>query len=143
MISTMNAGRSYRAQKSTTRRATKPEAAPLYDFSKSVADVLWERAQKLAEVLAPEQPVDTEPLPERDQFDILMGAAAVFSPGFWDDPEALEDLYRLKLQFMGREDPALLEFAKVAKAQRDNMPDPDMTPANPKWEAETERLGVD
>lgn len=138
----MNGTRSYRAGKSTKRRGDAPAYQPMYEMAKGVADGLWERAQKLAEILAPEHPVDTEPLPEEDQFDILMGAAAVFSPGFWDDPEALEDLHRLKLKFMGRDDQQLLEFAKVARAQREALPDPDITPANPKWEEEMERLGV-
>lgn len=116
------------------RRGQRPQSTPLYEDAKRMADLMWEDAQRLAEAFAPEVPSDAEPLDEEMQFNILMTAAVEFSPGYWDDPDALEDLFRLKKKFMGVEDAELREFAKVAKVQRTNMPDPRMTPAHPDWE---------
>ena len=118
----------------TKRRANKPKENTLYDDSKTLADMMWEDAVRLAEALAPEVPTDAEELDEFSQFNILMMAAAEFSPGYWDDPDALEDLFRLKKQFMNVEDVELRELAKVAKVQRKGIPDPMMTPQHPDWE---------
>jgi hypothetical protein len=106
----------------------------MYDRAKMIADEIWERANRLAEVLAPERPTDTEPLGDFDQFNILQAAAVSFSPGYWDDPAALEDLYRLKKQFTGRDDRQLLDFARAAKERKAMLPPPEMSPQNPKWQ---------
>ena len=136
MISAVNS----RPAKRPARRGAKPRQSDLYSLAKQVGDKLWEDAQKMAEALAPEHPADAEELDEFDQFQILMTAAVEFSPGYWDDPDALEDLYRLKKQFTGRDDQQLLDFARVAKAQRNNMPDPNITPENPDWEDQMRRM---
>lgn len=128
------------APKATTRRAAKPSYNPLYERAKMLADELWERAQRMAEALAPEIPADTEPLDEWDQWQILQATALSFSPGYWDDPDALEDLYRLKLQFTGRDDRELQALAKLAKAKREALPPPEMTPRNPKWAETIEKV---
>ncbi|MEY4761915.1 MAG: hypothetical protein RLZZ200_1771 [Pseudomonadota bacterium] len=120
--------------RSANRRGQRQQPNPMYDRAKMIADEIWERANRLAEVLAPERPTDTEPLDDFDQFQILQTAAVSFSPGYWDDPNALEDLYRLKKQFTGRDDKQLLEFAKEAKARKDALPPPEMSPQNPKWQ---------
>lgn len=136
----ISAGSSYKAKKATSRRGARPQFDPLYDRAKMIADELWERANRLADIMAPEQPVDTEPLGDFDQFQILQLAAVSFSPGFWDDSDALEDLHRLKKQFTGRDDPHLLEYAKQAKERKALLPPPEMTPRNPKWEEHMEKL---
>lgn len=137
MISAVNYSR---PGKRGQRRGRKPVSTDLYDLSKMVADRMWEDAQKLAEALAPERPADAEELDEFDQFQILMTAAVNFSPGYWDDPDALEDLYRLKKRFTGRDDRELLEFAKLARAQRKSLPDPNITPQNPEWQDQLKRM---
>ena len=137
MISAVNYSR---PGKRGQKRGRKPVSTDLYDLSKMVADRMFEDAQKLAEALAPERPADAEELDEFDQFQILMTAATFFSPGYWDEPDALEDLYRLKKQFLGREDPELLAFARVARAQKNSLPDPTITPENPDWEDQLKRM---
>lgn len=122
-------------------RASKPSSDPLYDRAKHVADILFERAMNLAKVFAPEVPADTEQLDEYDQWNILEATAAAFSPGYWDDPDALDDLYRLRKQFMGVEDPQLKALSKVAKVKRRYMPDPSITPENPEFERMKRRMG--
>ena len=118
----------------TKRRGQKPKESSLYDDAKSLSDMAWEDAARLALALAPEVPSDTEELDEFTQFNILMIAAAEFSPGYWDDPDALTDLWRLKKKYLGRDDEELKQLAKVAKVQRSGLPDPMMTPAHPDWE---------
>lgn len=126
--------------KALTRRGPKPAYNPLYERAKMVADELWERAQQIAEALAPEIPADAEPLDEWTQFQILQATALSFSPGYWDDPDALADLYRLKLQFTGRDDRELQTLAKLAKTKREALPPKEMTPRNPKWDETIERV---
>lgn len=118
----------------TERRAERPEPNPLYEQAKQLADALYEDAKKLADILAPEHPVDTEPLDAFDQYMILERTAALFSPGYWDDPEALDDLFRLRKQFTGRESEELKAFARVARERRNRMPDLDVTPESPEFE---------
>ena len=136
MISALNT----RPAKRQARRGSKPRTSDLHSLAKQAADRMWEDAQKLAEAFAPEVPADAEELDEFDQFQVLMTASVNFSPGYWDDPDALEDLYRLKKQFTGRDDQELLELAKVARAQRKNMPDPNITPENPEWQDQLNRM---
>jgi len=142
MISAVRTTDYRKSSPSATRRGSKPAYNPLHSMAKTVADEAYERAMKVAELLAPEQPTDTEPLDDFDQWNILQMAAVSFSPGYWDDPEALTALYDLKKKFTGREDPQLLEFAKTAKARKDALPPPDMTPRNPKWDEEMQKMGV-
>ena len=133
MISAVRTSDYSKTKRVTTRRGTRSQTDPLYVRSKTVADQLFERIERLVDMLAPERPTDTEPLNEFDQFNILQLAAVIHSPGYWDDPEALTDLYRLKKQFTGRDDQQLVEFAKAAKARKEALPPPEMTPQNPKW----------
>lgn len=125
---------------STNRRGQRAQFDPLYDRAKAVADEIWERANRLADILAPERPTDTEALGEYDQYQILLAASVSFSPGYWDDPNALEDLYRLKKQFAGIDDQELKTFAKLAKEKKAMLPPPEMTPRNPKWKETVEAL---
>ena len=123
-------------------RASKPSSDPLYDRAKMIADILFERAKTVASVLAPEVPADTEELDDYDAWNILEATAAEFSPGYWDDPDALDDLYQLRKRFMGRDDPQLKALVKVAKTKRKYMPDPSITPANPDFERMARRIGA-
>lgn len=141
-MATYSAMRGATPRKTRGRGPSKPGLDPLYDRSKFVADVLWERAVELARVMAPEVPADSEALPEYDQWQILEAAAAAFSPGYWDDPEALEDLYRYRKQYLGTEDEQLKALAGVAKERAKALPDPSITPQNPEFERIAKRLGV-
>jgi hypothetical protein len=124
------------------RRANQPAYDPLQQRAKHIADVLFERAKALVEVLAPEIPADAEEIPEYVQWQILEGAALSFSPAYWDNPEALEDLYRLRKQFTGYDDQLLKTLAKKAKKLKAWAPDPSITPVNPEFEKRMKRLGV-
>lgn len=124
------------------RRAERPGPNPLYEQAKQLGDALYEDAKKLADILAPDHPVDTEELDPFDQYQILEHAAVLFSPGYWDDPDALEDLFRLRKRFTGRETQELKEFAKVARARRKRMPDIDVTPENPEFQKMMRKVGA-
>lgn len=124
------------------RRASKPGSEPLRDRAKFLADVLYERAKNLAETLAPEVPADAEPLDPYDQWNILEAAAAAFSPAYWDEPEALDDLYKLRKQFMGVDDEQLKALAKEAKQRKRFTPDLSITPASPEFAKQARRMGV-
>lgn len=116
------------------RRGQKPKNNSLYDDAKTLSDMAWEDAMRMADALAPAAPSDAEELSEWDQFQILMAAAAEFSPGYWDDPDALEDLWRLKKQYTGIDDRQLKDFASKRRQLRRGLPDPRITPQNPEWE---------
>jgi len=123
-------------------RGSKPQSDPMYDRAKMIADQLFEKAKAIASVLAPEVPADTEELDDYDAWNILEATATEFSPGFWDDPDALDDLYRLRKQFMGVDDMQIKALAKVAKVKKRYMPDPSITPANPEFERMQRRIGA-
>ncbi|MBA2708301.1 MAG: hypothetical protein H0U59_10920 [Gemmatimonadaceae bacterium] len=126
----------------TRTRGKGPSYDPLYEDAKALADQLWEEAQDLAEVLAPNAPADAEELDPVDQWQILESAAAAFSPGYWDDPDAIEDLFELRKRFQGRESSELKTLAKVAREKQRAMPDPSISPASPEFEKMRKRVGA-
>ena len=119
-----------------------PQYQPLQETAKYVADILYERAKDLKDALAPDHPHDTVEMDPYDQWNILEAVAASFSPGYWDDPDALEDLYKLRKQFQGYEDPELKILAKVAKEKQRMTPDLSVTPENPDYERQMRRIGA-
>lgn len=127
----------------TVQRRSKPQDRgnnPLDRRAKLIADKLYERAKKLADALAPERPTDTEELPEDVTWRILEDAATALSPAFWGEPDALHDLYRLRKQFTGVEDPLLQIYERRARAALRGVPDPSITPESPEWEKQRRRM---
>ncbi|MFW6174357.1 MAG: hypothetical protein ACOC5K_01080 [Chloroflexota bacterium] len=126
----------------STSKTASPDN-PIYERAKLLADTLYERAKKLAEAMAPEHPADTEALPEYDQFMILQQAALHLTPEWWDNPDALEDLYRFRQKFLGIEDKGLKEIAKQLRKEREKLPNPRITPQSPEWDERAGTWGVD
>lgn len=124
------------------RRAAKPAYSPMYAGAKELADILWEQVMEMVEVLAPDTPADAVEMDPYDQWNVLEALAADFSPGYWDDPEALSDLYRLRKQFQGYDDEELKILARYARQKQRLTPDLRVTPANPEFEKTQRRLGV-
>lgn len=122
------------------RRAEKEESGAIYERSKLLGDKLWERANTLAEVLAPGKPADAEELTPFEQYAILQRAAIAFSPAWWEEPEALEDLYRLTKEIRGRERPELLEYARLQRERKKRTPDPAISPQSPQWDKQIARM---
>lgn len=124
------------------RGPSKPDYSPLDETAKQVADILWERAMDVVRALAPERPHDAVEIDPYAEWHILEATAASFSPGYWDDPDALEDLYALRKKFMGVDDEELKILAKFAKQKQRFTPDISITPANPRFEEQARRMGV-
>ncbi|GIW17448.1 MAG: hypothetical protein KatS3mg064_0605 [Tepidiforma sp.] len=123
------------------RRAERTTYDPLRQRAKLASDLLWERARRLADIIAPAEPMDEEPLTDRESWMILEAAALTFSPWTWEDPEALEDLYRLRKQFApGAAKESLRERAKLLRRDQAMLPDPAITPQNPEFERRMRRL---
>lgn len=114
----------------------------LYTEGKRLADVMWEDAVKLANVLAPEIPVDSEPLPELDQLILLESVAAELPVQFWNQPDAVEALFKLKQRIRGVTLPYLKDVAAMQRRMARNLPDPRVSPANPEFAEHSQRLGV-
>ena len=114
---------------------------PLKERAKFVADALWERAQKVADVLAPEVPYDQEEWPPFYQWMLLERVAMQLSPEAWDDPNAIRDLMALRKQFAPAlpVDP-LAVAAEYRERERRGLPDPSISPQSPEWDAQLRRL---
>lgn len=135
------ADRSGVPKRRATRRAPRQAYDPLRDRAKLLSDLLWERSKKLADVLAPDEPSDQEPLSDHEAWMILEHAAISVSPMTWDDPDALTDLLRLRKMFAPElaSDRLKLRASQVRK-ERDMLPDPSITPQSPEWEKRIRRL---
>lgn len=105
-----------------------------------LADIMWERAVKLAETIAPEVPTDAEPLDEYEQYLILERTSLLLSPGYWEDPDALDDLYRLRKKYQEFDDENLKQRARQARSMKESLPDPAISPANPEFEKRMRKL---
>lgn len=111
--------------------------------AKSIADLAWEKARVLVELIAPEVPVDQEPLDDHMSWHILEDAALSVSPETWDNPEALKDLIALRKRFAPQlHDENLAILAKAREKEARARWDPSITPASDKFEAMAKRLGV-
>lgn len=130
----------HRANKATKRRVNKPEYDPLYEEAKAIADQMWEDAKAIADIIAPEYPVDAEPLDEYDQWVILEGVFARLSPASWGDAEAVKALYHLRKKFTGRDDQPLATLAKRMEQEAKGVPNLEITPANPEYDREMARI---
>ena len=132
---------SYATRRPSNRRGKKPEYDPLERIAKMVADQAWEKANRIVERLAPEQPADTDQLDEQTQWLILQEVAINMSPEFWDDPEAIEDFARLTQKFApGVPVDHLKPIAQAKRASNRALPDLSITPENPEYERMERRM---
>jgi hypothetical protein len=130
-----------RPGKTTNKRKDAPSFDPLKERAQWMANTVWERAKAIAQVLAPQNPVDQEEMPPYMQWLLLEKVAINLSPAAWDDPEAIKDLYDLRKQFA----PALAHdwmpvMARYRKTEQAHIPDPTVTPASPDFEKMKQRL---
>lgn len=114
----------------------------LYREAKRLGDLMWEDAQKLADILAPEIPVNAEAIPALQQLMLLEDVAANLPPHFWDNPEAVQALFELTRKLRGVEYPYLRDIAAQQRRMQRNLPDPRISPENPEFATRARRLGV-
>lgn len=123
------------------RRGKAPKYDPIYDGAKALADQIYADAKALADELAPETPTDSEAIDERTQYAILERVAIRLSPEFWDDPDAIEDLFRLRGKFAPQAQRDYLKtIASAVRKSRNALPDVGITPADPRYEPMLERM---
>lgn len=126
------------------RQTTRPAAAsydPLKERARWLANTLYERAKKIAEVMAPDVPSDMEEIPEDMQWRVLELVSTQLSPEFWDDPDAILDLYKLRKRFAPTlADERLPLIADFKRKERAMLPDPDITPESPEFEKQMARM---
>jgi hypothetical protein len=139
MASAVNVG----GPKLEHRRAKPPSYDPMKTQAKLLADRMWEDAKKIANVLAPDSPTDQQELDPKDQWMVLELVASSVSPLYWDKPEAIRDLYRLRKMFVPNANSDYLKIVaqKVAK-QTKSLPDPNITPESPEFDKARRRLEV-
>lgn len=133
----------YATRRPGNRRGRAPKYDPLMTRAKLVADELWERAMRVAEIMAPEEPSDAEPLDDLTTFQILQTLATNMSPEFWDSG-AVEDYHRL-LGMFAPEVPRehLPEIARMRRQMERGLPDPSITPQNPEYKKMLGRMSKD
>lgn len=131
----------------STRRPTRPNQGSLQAEVKSTADILWEDARRLAEESGGETPTDAAQMDDHDTWQVLetiaVGVPGLFEglpPSAWTDPAALTDLFELRKRFTGLEHPELKIWATAQKKIAKLSPDPNITPANPKFDQMRRRL---
>ncbi len=86
------------------------------------------------------KPLDGEELTDSELLVLLEGVAMILPITFWDQPQALEDLARLRLAATGREQSQLMSLAKRQNALKKSVPDPSIAPGGVEWEAQEKRL---
>lgn len=125
----------------THRRPKQPDYDPLARRAKFLSDLLWERAKKLAAVLAPDEPADQEALSDHESWMVLETVATTLNPMLWDDPDALDDLYRLRRMFMPDIASDRLKIrSRVLRKEQSMLPDPSITPESPAFQKRIDRL---
>ncbi len=102
--------------------------------------MMWSDSEALVDVIAPDQPVDADPLTDSEMLVLLEQVAAKLPVTFWDDPDALDDLARLRMAAFGEEQPQLKSLAKRQRALSKAIPDPSIAPGSPEWDAQEKRL---
>lgn len=132
------------AQQTTQARARRGRRAtydPINQTEERLAHIVWERARAISQILAPDEPVGEEPLTEHESWLILETVAASLSPAYWEDPNALTDLYQLRKMFVPEAaDPGLRDRAEYVRKTKEMLPDPAITPENPEFERRLRRL---
>lgn len=108
-----------------------------------LADILWEKAMKLADVIAPEHPLGTLQMEPAEQWQFLEAVAMELSPTYWDDPDAIKSLYDLRKRFAPQlATPALAKLAQAQAKIQQVAPDLAVTPENPKFDRKMSDLGI-
>lgn len=121
-----------------TQRAI--ENNPYQRRAKLLADAIYDGARKIAKYIAPEEPIDAEYYDDEYVWRLLETAAQHTSPAFWDDPDAITDLFNLRKQFTGREDQFLPIFAKAAKDRQSHTLNLDIPPGSKEWDEQDRRI---
>lgn len=122
------------------RRPDRPEMGTIAQDVKMLADRLWEDAMGLAKGIGGEHPADAEAIEPKAQWEMLELVAIDLPPVAWTDPNALEDLFKLRKQFLGLEHQNLKIWAATQRKLKNMRPDPAITPANPEFDAMRRRL---
>lgn len=123
------------------RRGHRPNYDPLYDGAKALADELYAGACAIRDVIAPARPTDAVEVDEKNVYAILERVAIRLSPEFWDDPDAIDDLFRLRGQFAPAAPRDYLKTISTAvRKSRAALPDVGITPADPRYEPMLERM---
>lgn len=125
----------------TTRRQPRGQYDPIAERARLLSMKVWEVASDIAEALAPEHPLDMEPMDPHDQWLLLESVAVGLPVEHWDDPAALNDLYDLRKKYMPElATDRIRALAKLAEANRRLLPDPAITPENQEFEKQRARL---
>jgi hypothetical protein len=127
--------------RSTQRRGKRPEYSPIRERVKELEAIAMERSNKIMSAMFPDGPEDAEPLDDKLMWTLLEGVAVRLSPMYWDEPDALSDLARLRSKFA----PALPSdylkpLAEAARKAKRQMPDLSVTQVSPEYEKEVARL---
>ena len=130
--------RSPRDKKQPAKRKRDPQAYdPLHEGATIVGAHMYEGALQLSRILAPDHPADAEELPDDVQWEILELTAFEVTPHTWEDPNAIEDLIRLRKKFAPRSAASseyLKPVAKLRRTEKRNLPDLNVTMASPDWD---------
>lgn len=123
------------------RKPSKPQPTAMESTAKKVADILWSKAMKIVDQLAPEHPADSAQMEEFDQFAVFEIVLPQMSPEFWNDPDAVMAYHRL----LGKYAPTrprdwLLPIAKAQRVNQRSLPDPTLTPEDPEYEKMVRRI---
>ena len=134
------------AQPGYRGRTRKPAPNPLQERAEMLADVAYERALKMVELITEDVPVDAEPLDAQEQWMLLEGVALQL-PSLWMWPsQAIAELVKLREQFApGRFDADNEEARIIAEynaRQERLLPDPTMSPASPGWDKYARSHGI-
>lgn len=125
----------------TSRRQDRGRYDPIAEGAAMLANRAWEAAGRIAAALAPEVPMDMEPMDPHDSWLLLEAVAVGLPVEHWDDPAALNDLYDLRKKFMpDLASDRIKALAKLAETNRRLLPDPNVTPENPLFAKQKARL---
>ena len=123
------------------RRGNRPQQPPLLEEAHALADMLFNDAMELVDILAPDNPIDTVQLEDREIYRLLESIAVELPVMYWDDhPEAIRDLARLRKAFGGRDSEYLIALATRFESINKKKPDHEIAPGGPAWEAQEKRM---
>ncbi len=123
------------------RRGDRPEQSPLVQEGRKLADMLFNDAMELVDILAPGNPLDTEQLEDSEMYELLERIAVELPVTYWDDyPEAIRDLQRLRKVFLGRDSEYLDALATRFEQINKKKPDHSIAPGGPAWEGQKKRM---
>lgn len=121
-------------------RGERPEFPGAEEEATWLADTIWNESEELGKLMGAGKPLDGEELTDSELLLLLDDIAEVLPEEFWDQPQALEDLARLRLIATGREQSQILTLAKRQNELKKSVPDPSIAPGGLEWEAQAKRL---